>query len=80
MIKTEELVKGCMAKAFDDEMTFVVMARDEVGADTIRDWCRRRIVKGLNKPGDAKITEALACADIMDTQRPEIKGRLTSGT
>jgi hypothetical protein len=69
MRKRDELTKGCMAKAGDDEMTFVLLARDEDAPDTIRDWIRRRIARGKNQPGDAKLVEAEECARVMERER-----------
>lgn len=69
MRKRDELVSGCMAKAQEDEMTFVLLARDPDAPGTIRDWIARRIVSGKNKPGDAKLVEAEECARIMERER-----------
>ena len=63
MIKKEELIRGCMAKASDDEMTFVLLGRDKAAPATIRAWVEERIKLGLNRRKDAKIIEALECAD-----------------
>jgi len=69
MRKHDELISGCMAKARDDEMTFVLLGRDEDAPDTIRDWIRRRIRRGKNQPGDPKIVEAAECARTMESER-----------
>lgn len=64
MIKREELTKpnSCLNKARDDEMLFVLLERDDTFADTVRYWIQRRIEKGKNKPDDAQLVEAEACA------------------
>lgn len=68
MRKRDELVKGCMAKAGDFEMTFVLLSRDTAAADTIRFWVRERLRSGKNKLEDAQIQEALTCAEIMERE------------
>lgn len=70
MRKRDELVSGCMAKARDDEMTFVLLARDEDAPGTIRDWVARRIRNKRNSPCDPKILEAIECANTMELERP----------
>lgn len=75
MKKIDELKQGCMAKAFEDEMTFVLLARDKVAPSVIRFWAHERIAFGLNDPGDPQIAEALECAHAMETQRDEIRKR-----
>jgi hypothetical protein len=74
MIKSKELTEGCMAKAKDDEMTFVLLARDPAAPSAIRHWCQERIRTGKNSRSDAKIVEALDCAEIMESQRRASKG------
>lgn len=69
MRKRDELVVGCMAKAKDNEMTFVLLGRDASAPGTIRDWIARRIKDGLNLPGDAKLVEAEECARIMESEK-----------
>lgn len=76
MRKADELAHGCMAKAFDDEMTFVLLARDPIAPRVIREWARLRIIWGENKHTDDQICEALACADLMDVQRDSIRERI----
>lgn len=81
MRKRFELNQGCMAKAFDQEPTFVLLARDVVAPAAIREWCRLRYLHGKNGAQDAQITEALAIADVMaDEQKfwhSEAKAALT---
>lgn len=70
MRKEEELSHptSCMSKAHPNEMTFVLLGRDIVAPKVIREWCRLRCLHGKNKPHDAQITEALACADTMERE------------
>jgi hypothetical protein len=76
MRKRDELQRGCMANALPDEMTFVLLARDEDAPETIRDWIKRRIARGKNKPDDPKIYEAEQCAAIMEAERADVRQRL----
>jgi hypothetical protein len=69
MRKRDELVSGCMAKAKDDEMTFVLLGRDPAAPETIRFWARERVRRGKNRPDDAQIVEALDCAATMERER-----------
>lgn len=57
-----------MAKARDDEMTFVLLGRDPSAPTAIRAWIEDRIRTGQNKPGDPKIVEAVACAKAMEAE------------
>lgn len=68
MIKREELTNpsSCMSRAKDDEMTFVLLARDKAAPDAIRYWAWRRIDLGKNTADDPQIKEALECARTMD--------------
>jgi hypothetical protein len=76
MIKTEELTNpnSCMSRARPDEMTFVLLARDEAAPFAIRQWASARVGLGKNKHDDPQIVEALECADRMIAQREEMKG------
>lgn len=67
--KRDELKFGCFADAEDDEMIFVLRTTDECAPDAIRYWCEKRIERGKNEPGDSKILEAEACADVMRGER-----------
>ena len=71
MIKRNELTdpNSCMSRARDDEMTFVLLARDAAAPVAIRAWCDERVRLGKNKFGDEQICEAMACAYRMDCQR-----------
>ena len=68
MIKSEELTNpaSCMSRAREDEMTFVLLARDIAAPDTIRYWVNKRLACGKNRLGDPQIQEALKCADVME--------------
>lgn len=67
MLKRDELLHGCMAKAKDDEITFVLLGRDVSAPATIRFWCEQRVRCGKNTWDDKQITEALMCAEHMET-------------
>lgn len=69
MRKRFEVVEGCMAKAFDHEPTFVLLARDKSAPDTIRFWAESRIAAGKNSSTDKQIVEALAIADVMEDEQ-----------
>jgi hypothetical protein len=71
MIKANELTKAesCLNKAGADEWVFVLRAKDSCAPEAIRAWCQYRFARGLNVREDQKIIEALACADMMETQR-----------
>lgn len=69
MRKRDELTKGCMAKAHDEEMTFTLLGRDAAAPSTIRFWIAERIRLGKNTPGDAQLTEAEACAQAMENDQ-----------
>lgn len=78
MKKSEELTNpnSCMSRAKDDEMTFVLLARDASAPGAIIAWVADRIRSGKNGPRDAQIIEAIACAREMERQRatqPEVK-------
>jgi hypothetical protein len=62
MIKQQELTdpKSCISKAHDDEMIFVLLARDWATPATIIFWIQERIRIGKNKIDDQQIKEALA--------------------
>jgi len=52
---------SCMSKARDDEMTFVLLARDAAAPFAIRAWCVERIRLGKNSGwDDPQIAEAMA--------------------
>jgi hypothetical protein len=80
VIKREELTNptSCMSRAADQEMTFVLLARDAAAPETIRAWVRERIKLGKNGAFDDQILEAMHCADYMEQQRADKIG-LNSG-
>jgi hypothetical protein len=54
----------CYANAFPDEPMFVLLARDRTAPSTVRYWVQQRQMEG--KTDQAKLDEALACADAME--------------
>jgi hypothetical protein len=66
-----ELKAGCMAKAFDDEPTFVLLARDPVAPAVIRAWIALRIETGENGPDDHQIQEAMSLMKLMEDEQAE---------
>ena len=76
MIKTDELTdsNSCMNRARDDEMTFVLLARDAAAPVAIKAWVAERIRLGKNKLEDAQIQDALHCAVIMESSRLLLRG------
>ena len=71
MLKRDELTtpNSCMSRAKEDEMTFVLLARDVAAPAAIRTWVEQRILLGKNCRGDVQIREALECAREMERQR-----------
>lgn len=77
MKKCDELTNpaSCMSRAADDEMTFVLLARDVSAPATIRYWATHRVYMGKNTWEDPQIQEAMECANAMeraqgDPQKP----------
>ena len=62
---------SCLNKAKDDELIFVLLARDPCAVETVRFWASTRVSKGINKPTDQKIAEALAWADKVEADWEE---------
>jgi hypothetical protein len=60
MRKSEELSnpKSCLNKAKDDELLFVLLARDKAAPYVVRMWTNERVRLGLNAGDDAQIREA----------------------
>jgi hypothetical protein len=77
VIKREELSNpaSCMSRARDDEMTFVLLARDPAAPYAILAWIKERIRLGKNKAGDAQLLEASQCAVEMAQQGPAPRRR-----
>lgn len=59
---------SCMSRALDEEMTFVLLARDLCAPATIRFWANERVRNGKNHIDDFQIQEALNCAAAMEKQ------------
>jgi hypothetical protein len=70
MRKRQELIdpNSCFSKARNEEMIFVLLARDVAAPDTIRHWVKRRIELGKNTADDRQIIEALQCAERMEAE------------
>jgi hypothetical protein len=76
MNKIDELTNpdSCLNRAGDNEMLFVLLARDAAAPYVIEEWCRIRITMGKNKSiGDPQILGALECARQMRQQQEEAK-------
>lgn len=71
MRKRDELTNpnGCMFRAGDDEMTFVLLGRDAAAPAAILAWVRERIRLGKNTLNDPQIVEAIECARTMESER-----------
>lgn len=71
MLKRNELAnsKSCLNRAADDEMLFVLLARDAAAPATIRFWIAERIRLGKNKADDDQVLEAEECARRMELKR-----------
>jgi hypothetical protein len=69
--KRDELAdpNSCLNKAADDEIVFVLRAHDDDTSETIRYWAGRRLLRGKNKLDDAKIREAIQCAEQIEAER-----------
>jgi hypothetical protein len=67
VIKRDELSdpNSCFNRAADDEMIFVLLARDVATPHGIREWSKERVLRGKNQPEDAQIVEALQCAAVI---------------
>lgn len=60
---------SCLAKADQDEMIFVLRAKDPAAPAAIRHWIAKRLELGKDAPDSPKIQEAFECAAEMDRQR-----------
>ena len=76
MRKRDELTDptSCMNRAYNDELTFVLLSRDKCAPAAIRAWVKYRLYD-KNKSSDPQIVEALCIADAMEMQRDEIRCR-----
>ncbi len=63
-------VFDCYENAKDDEPMFVLLARDELAPDIVREWARmydrRKRDLGITQAQIDKHNEALRCADSME--------------
>jgi hypothetical protein len=77
MRKRDELhdPNSCINRALDDELTFVLLARDPSAPVAIQAWVDSRLNHGKNKPSDPQIVDALRTADAMMIQREDIRRR-----
>src|SRR5882724_4444922 len=62
------LKNTCMAHAHPNEMTFVLLSRDSAAPVAIRAWVDERLRLGKNVLTDEQIVEALAIAEVMETE------------
>lgn len=71
MRKRSELSEptSCLNRAAELELVFVLRGHDRAAPATIRFWTRERLRLGKNLPGDAQLTEAIACAGAMERER-----------
>jgi hypothetical protein len=58
--------KSCFNKANNDELLFVLLARDKSAPVAIRAWIHHRLISGKNVATDATIIEARKTADEME--------------
>lgn len=71
MKKKDELADpdSCLNRAKDDEIIFVILARDVAAPHAVIEWALERCRRGKNRLIDTKIIEALECAVAMEKQR-----------
>jgi hypothetical protein len=62
MRKRDELTdpNSCLKRAREDELIFVLLARDKAAPVAVRAWIEERIRSGKNTRADAQIVEAEA--------------------
>lgn len=69
----------CYANALPDEPMFVLLARDALAPDVVRQWAaliEHAINRGMKPETDiAKVKEARTCADAMGLWRVENNGK-----
>lgn len=76
MRKRDELRgPSCMTNALDDEMVFVLLARDRAAPLAIRAWAEARVALGLNLRTDEKIVEAFKAAETMEIEQSATNDR-----
>jgi 5S rRNA maturation endonuclease (ribonuclease M5) len=73
MIKSLEkfMPMSCWRRAKFWQYVFVLVDHDVCAGDTLREWCRLRVVKGKNKWLDRQIQSTLALAIKMDERSVE---------
>lgn len=71
MRKRDELAdpKSCLNRAWDGEMTFVLLGRDAAAPVAIRAWITERVRLGRNTADDAQIQDAERCARAMEVDQ-----------
>jgi len=67
---------SCINRALNDEMTFVLLGRDEAAPAAIRAWIAKRIELGKNRPSDPQIRSAKFAATVMERERKAVRARL----
>lgn len=67
MVKKMEKADGrsCWNKAGEDELVFVLLARDPAAGAAIEAWIEARVRLRKNQPGDTQLREAAAVASVM---------------
>ena len=72
MLKRDELSNpnSCMSRANDDEMVFVLLARDKAAPVAIRAWIAERLRLRLNSVDDWQIQGANMNANVMEGSEP----------
>lgn len=79
MIKAQERLNGCWARAQENELVFVLLERDHSAPVAIRAWVAHRVETGKNEAGDSQITEAIECAAQMETHADVKRARQRPG-
>lgn len=77
MKKRDELSDpaSCLNRAKDDEMVFVLLARDVAAPAAIVAWIDERVRLGKNTYTDPQILEAIECARMMrDARKEAVRG------
>lgn len=84
MTKREELNaasrgEGCLGRSHDDEPVFILVARDQLASDAVRDWARRFLavrfdLGTFDDRAKAKYDEAMMLANRMDDWRDDHNG------